>query len=87
MASAFEAVWQKIAAMEGEVFHTPNGVPFTYTFHRTYLVVSVGRQSVPRTYCEKIARRIEEGIVDRSPALQGQTFLLGILTDRRINPV
>ena len=82
--AAFDLVWQKIAAMEGELFRTSKGVAFTYRFHKTYVVVSAGNQSVPRTYFEKILRRIEQGSAESAPALQGQTFMLAILTDPRL---
>ena len=82
--AAFEQVWQKIAGMQGEVFQTSKGIPFRYRFHKTYVVVSSGSQSVPRTYFEKIFRRIQEGTVEKAPVLQGQTFILGILTDQRL---
>lgn len=81
--AAFDLVWQKIAGMEGAAFQTEKGVAFTYRFHKTYVVVSSGNQSIPRTYFEKIFHRLEQGTVDRSPSLQGQSFILAILRDPR----
>ena len=81
---AFEPVWQKIAALEGESFQSAGGVAFTYRFRKTYVVVSSGSQSVPRTFFDKIFRRLHEGTVNTAPSLQGQTFILGILTDPRL---
>ena len=82
--SAFDLVWQKIAAMEGAVFGTPQRGLFTYRFHKTYVVVSPGNQSIPRTYFQKVLHRIEEGTLEGSPSVQGQSFILAILTDGRL---
>jgi len=81
---AFESVWQKIAALEGEAFRSAGGVEFTYRFAKTYIVVSAGNQSIPRTFFDKVFRRLAEGTADTAPALQGQTFILGILRDPRV---
>ena len=80
----FNVAWQKIASLEGASFQTTTGVPFTYKFHKTYVVVSRGEQSIPRTYFEKVFRRLQEGTLESSPVLQGQTFVLAILTDARL---
>jgi hypothetical protein len=81
---AFPLVWQKVAALEGVEFRTSKGIPFTYQFRKTYIVVSNGSQSIPRTFFEKIFQRLAAGTVESSPALQGQSFILGILTDPRL---
>jgi hypothetical protein len=81
---AFESVWHKIAALEGESFRSDKGVEFTYRFGKTYLVVSSGNQSIPRTFFEKIFQRLQADTVKSSPSLQGQTFILGILADPRL---
>ena len=81
---AFESVWHRIAAAEGQTFRSSKGMAFTYRFGKTYVVVSSGNQSLPRTFFEKIFRRLQEGTVETSPPLQGQTFILGILTDPRL---
>jgi hypothetical protein len=82
--AAFEPVWRKIAACEGQIFRSAMGVEFTYRFAKTYIVVSAGSQSIPRTFFEKIFQRLAGGTVETSPALQGQTFILGILADPRV---
>jgi len=82
--AVFALVWQKIAALEGAEFRSANGVPFTYTFHKTYVVSSAGRQSIPRTYFEKVFERLRQGAAEGAPALQGQSFILGILRDPRV---
>jgi hypothetical protein len=82
--SAFEPVWRKIAACEGQTFRNAKGVAFTYRHAKTYVVVSAGNQSIPRTFFEKIFQRVASGTVETSPPLQGQTFILGILADPRV---
>ncbi len=81
----FPQVWQKIGGLEGETFQTANGRPFTYRFGKTYVVVEPGSTSIPRTFFEKIFQRLGQGTAETAPALQGQTFILRILTDPRIN--
>ena len=81
---AFESVWHKIAALEGQTFRSAKGVEFTYRFGKTYVVVSSGNQSLPRTFFEKIFHRLQADALESSPALQGQTFILGILADPRL---
>ena len=80
----FDLVWQKVAELEGAAFQTSKGITFTYRFHKTYVVVSSGNQSIPRTFFEKILRRLAEGTVESAPALQGQSYILAILTDERV---
>lgn len=81
---AFDLVWQKVGQLEGAVFETSKGASFTYSFHKTYVVVSSGSQSVPKTFFEKIFQRLREGSVESSPALQGQIFILAILTNSQV---
>ena len=83
--AAFEAVWQKIGSLEGAAFRSVKGVEFTYRFSRTYVVVSAGNQSIPRTFFEKVFRRLQDGNAYTAPPLQGQTFILWILTDPRLS--
>ncbi len=82
--AAFESVWQKVGALEGQLFRSSQGAEFTYRFAKTYVVVSAGNQSIPRTHFEKMFRRRQEGTVETQPPLPGQTFMLGILADSRI---
>jgi hypothetical protein len=81
---AFLQVWQKIEALEGAAFRTARGVEFTYTFHKTYVVVSPGNVSAPRTFFQKIWERLRAGSVETAPSLQGQTYMLAILGDPRV---
>ena len=83
----FDLVWQKVAELEGNQFHTSKRIPFTYRFQKTYVVVSSGNQSIPRTFFQKIFERVRQATVESSPALQGQSFILGILTDPRVHGI
>lgn len=82
--AAFDSVWQKVAGLEGATFHTSKGVSFAYRFHKTYVVVSAGQQSIPKTFFQKIFRRLAEGTAGSAPALQGQIYILAILNDERL---
>ena len=81
---AFDSVWQKVAQLEGAGFRTSKGAEFTYRFGKTYVVVSAGQQSIPKTFFEKIFQRLKEGTAESAPALQGQVYVLGILRDPRM---
>jgi hypothetical protein len=81
---AFQQVWQKVAALEGSQFRTAPGAVFTYRFHKTYVVVSSGNLSVPRTFFQKIFQRMQENAPGNAPPLQGQTYIQAILADPRV---
>ena len=82
--AAFQQVWQRIEALQGAVFRTTRGAEFTYRFCKTYVVVSSGSLSVPRTFFQKMFERRRDGTVETSPSLQGQTYMLAILADPRV---
>lgn len=74
----FRDVWQKVGELEGQTFHTDRGEEFSYRFRKTYVVVSLGDVSVPRTNFEKVFRRIERG--ESGTPVQGQRFILAVFS-------
>ncbi len=74
----FRDVWQKVGELEGQTFRTERGEEFSYHYRKTYVVVSLGDVSVPRTNFEKVFRRIAGG--ETGTPIQGQRFVLAIFS-------
>jgi hypothetical protein len=74
----FREVWQKIEEFEGRVFRTDRGEEFSYRFCKTYIVVSLGGVSIPRTNFAKVFNRMQGGETPATP-VQGQRFITAIL--------
>lgn len=72
----FREVWDRVAALAGETFVTDRGQEFSYRFKKTFVVVSPGEQSIPRTNFEKVFRKSPK------PA-QGQRHIEAIYADER----
>ncbi len=66
-----------MAALEGEAFQIEQGAEFSYRFKKTFLVISPGEQSIPRTNFEKVFK------APRTP-VQGQKIIEAILGDPRV---
>ena len=74
----FRDAWQKIGELEGQTFRTDRGEDFSYRFCKTYVVVSTGEVSIPRTNFEKVFRRLPHPEQAAAPAVQGQRFISAI---------
>jgi hypothetical protein len=74
----FRDAWQKVGEFEGQTLHTDRGEVFSYRFRKTYVVVSPGDISIPRTNFEKIFRRLPDVEQAAAPAVQGQRFITAI---------
>jgi hypothetical protein len=80
----FRSIWEQVGAMEGRAFSTGRGDSFTYRYRKTYIVVSPGEQSIPRTNFEKVWRLRQQND-SRAPApVQGAKFIEVILSDPRL---
>jgi len=75
----FREVWQRIGELEGQTFRTDRGEEFCYRFRKTYVVVSLGGVSVPRTNFEKVLKRRQQGDESGATPVQGQRFISAIL--------
>ena len=84
MDSDFRAAWERIGALEGETFEA-NGQPFQYRFRKTFVVITPGGQSIPRTHFEKVFKRMHSGEIETAPAVQGQKNILAIYRDGRMS--
>ena len=74
--SDFRNVWDRVAALEGETFATDRGQSFSYRFKRTFVVVTPGEQSIPRTNFEKVH-------LGRLQTVQGERYIRAIYADAR----
>ena len=75
----FRDVWQKVEQLEGQTLQTDRGEEFSYRFRKTYVIVSAGDLSLPRTNFEKVFKRIEGQEPTGVTAIQGQRFITAIL--------
>jgi hypothetical protein len=75
----FREVWQRIGELEGYTFRTDRGEELSYRFRKTYVVVSLGEVSIPRTNFEKVFKRIQQGDPPGATPVQGQRFITTIL--------
>jgi hypothetical protein len=76
----FRDAWQKVEELQGRIFHTDRGEEFSYRFHKTYVVASLGAISIPRTNFEKVFRRMQQGEETAASPVQGQRFITPILS-------
>lgn len=76
----FREVWQRIGELEGQTFRTDRGEEFSYRYRKTYVIVSVGEVSIPRTNFEKVLNRIQQGDQSGAAPVQAQRFITAILS-------
>jgi hypothetical protein len=76
----FRDAWQKVGELEGQTFRTDRGEDFSYRFCKTYVVVSLGDVSIPRTNFDKVFRRLQHVEQAAAPAVQGQRFITAIFS-------
>jgi len=75
----FREIWDRVGSLEGETFRTAKGDEFVYRFKKTFVVVSTGQQSIPRTNFEKAFKSAEAPV-------QGRRLIETILDDPRVRP-
>ncbi len=83
-AMEFRNVWEQVGSMEGKTFSTECGDSFTYRYRKTYIVVSGGKQSIPRTNFEKVWRFRRQNNSRAFVPVQGVKFIGAILSDPRL---
>ena len=77
----FWNIWEQVGSMEGKAFSTECGDSFTYRYRKTYIVVSGGKQSIPRTNFEKVWRFRRQNDARAVVPVQGVKFIEAILSD------
>ena len=76
----FREAWDRVAALDGQIFRTDRGQEFSYRFKRTFVVVSPGEQSIPRTNFEKVFKQSPKPV-------QGQRHIEAIFGDERFHAI
>ena len=78
-----DTVWANICKHESDIFHTIKNKEFTYIVKDGYIVVSIPSQTrITKTYFEKA---LKMNIAQPTEInLRGQSYIYGIITDRRI---
>ena len=83
----FDAVWQRIVALEGETFRQKTGRPFRYRIAGTSVVPSTTNRLLPRSQFARAFDRAPLQGPGQLQDLQGPSYLFAILTDPRVSGV
>ena len=78
----FREAWARVGALENETFRLETGAEFSFRFKRTYVVVSPGDVSIPRTSFEKVFRRQSSAEASSTP-VQGERYVAAVYADSR----
>ena len=78
-----DAVWANICKHEGDIFYTVKNKEYTYIVDDNYIIISIPSQTrITKTYFEKA---LKMNVSQPSEInLRGQSYIYGIITDRRI---
>ncbi len=74
----FGEAWARVAELAGEEFRLGPGERFTYTFKRTFVVVSPSGLSLPKTNFRKVFLQGSDA------GVQGRRHIRAILEDPRV---
>jgi len=81
---AFDAVWRRIEACEGQVFRQIRGQEFTYTIKGTAVLPSTTKRLLHRSNFERTFRLVPLSNTVLLQNLQGPSYLFAIMMDPRI---
>jgi hypothetical protein len=79
-----DAVWNRIVAYSGEVFHLLEGKSFTYSVSADTIRLDTGNTDLVQRQIETALDRMPLANPDDLNDLQGPAYIHAILTDRRI---
>lgn len=79
-----DALWTRIVAYSGEVFHQQRGKPFTYSVSGSTVYLDTSDQSLSRRDITMAFGRMPLTDPDQIRDLVGPRYIFAILTDRRI---
>lgn len=82
--TGFDAVWQRIVALQGEMFRQKTGKPFRYRVSGNSLVPNTMSRMLPRSHFARAFDRAPLGGPGQLQDLQGPSYLFAILTDVRV---
>lgn len=82
-------LWNKMHDLEGETFHTATGLPFVIEFidkeHIQPIREGHGTWVLSKNLFEKAITTFELGIKEFRRTIIGSSYVLAILTDKRIS--
>ena len=83
---SIETVWENICLHEGEKFYTVKKIEYSYAVKDNYIIVNDdSRRKISKMYFKKALE-----IIDPTPSkinLRGQSYIYGIITDKRIRNI
>lgn len=80
----FDAIWRRITAYEGELFHQKQGKPFRYSVVGAAISPSTTNRMLSRGQFAKAFARMPIAGPGELQDLQGPSYLYAILTDQRV---
>ncbi len=84
MTGDFNVVWNRIEALQGEVFRQVRGGTFTYLVRGSTLIPDRTNRQLPRSSFEAAYHRLPVTGPGELQDLQGPSYLFAILTDERV---
>ena len=84
MKSSFEAVWDRIHALQGETFRQIRGGEFTYTVRSGYLAPDRTNRLIPRADFEQAWEMAPLESTVPVQRLQGPSYIYAIIMDPRV---
>jgi len=84
--TSFEEIWERIIANAGRIFHTINGLPFTYRIKGTIVLPSRTDYQISMSDFEKAYEMVPirgPGVI--SNIVRGSAYVWAILHDQRIS--
>ena len=82
--TGFDVVWQRIVALQGEMFRQKTGRPFRYQVTSNSVVPSTTSRRLPRSAFARAFDRVPLRGPGQLQDLQGPSYLFAILTDVRV---
>jgi hypothetical protein len=82
--ASIDALWNRIIACSGEVFHQPRGKSFTYSVSGDTVYLDTANQDLTRRQIAEAYNRMPLAGPDDLRDLKGPRYIYAILTDRRI---
>lgn len=83
---SIEQVWLRIIQHEGEVFHTKNCCPFTYTVSGNVLVTSRTVYNLSKSNFKKALDKVPlVGPGEIAKVVRGHSYVWAILHDKRVS--
>lgn len=83
--TSFLSKWTHILDFKGQIFHTCEGLPFTYLVEGNFVVTSRTKRRIHKSQFEKaFAISPLKNVAQLQNLVQGPSYVFAILTDSRI---